>query len=95
MFAWATTTAAVAPGDATFTVTDIVPMDGSTWKGEDPLYVDNDSYRIGNGTRGKIVYCADGSTSGGHNYDGSENAACGWNWHPIDYRPTCSDGSTP
>jgi hypothetical protein len=93
--AWGTTTAAVAPGDATFTVSSPIPMDGSTWPGSGNLTVVNDGYRIGSGVKGKIVYCADGSSTGGHNYDGTENADCGWNWHPIDFNPKCADGSAP
>jgi hypothetical protein len=81
---WAKTTVAVATTDADFTVTDIVPFDGSTWTEDDPLTVKNDidKYRIGNGVTGKIVYCKDPT--------GDESS-----WRPLDFAPICPDGSGP
>lgn len=72
--AWATTTVAVASGDADFTVTDIVPFDGSVWTGDDPLTVGNDpdGYSIPNNTRGKILSLI--------------NSSGEVEWHPFDYK---------
>lgn len=71
--AWATTSAAVATTDSTFTVTDIVNFDGSAWQDADPLTVKNDpdEFEIASATRGKIIYCFDD--------DGV------WAWHPLDF----------
>lgn len=78
-FAWATTSAAVATTDATFTATDIVPCDGSTWSGDDPLTVNNDpAAASSNGFEFdisvviKIMYCKNptGTDWGWHAFDG-------------------------
>ncbi len=83
-FAWATTTAAVGPDDATFTVTDIIPFGGSEWTGDDPLTVTNTSdgwgnavggWKIASGARGKIVSFVD------------ENGDT--QWAPIDFDWDC------
>jgi hypothetical protein len=72
--AWATTTAAVAPGDSTFTVTDIVPCDGSSWNGDDPLTVQNTplKYSLDDAHQILIRYIA--------KHDGSGD----WAWYPAD-----------
>ena len=69
---WATTTVAVATGDATFTVDNVTAGDGGQAPDYDTtLEVSNDpdAYNIPNGTRGKIMW------------DESSSA-----WHPFDYR---------
>jgi len=78
-FAWATTAVAVDMGDATFTVDAIVPMDGSTWGGDDPLTVKNspDRFSINENVTGKIIYCKDPT--------GDD-----WSWRPYDFS-CCSD----
>jgi hypothetical protein len=75
---WATTEAAVATTDSTFTVTDIVPFDGSTWSGDDPLTVSNDpdAYKIDSGAKGKIISCVDPDTKVEE-------------WHPLDFPWPC------
>jgi hypothetical protein len=78
MIAWATTTAAVATTDTTFTVKLVVPFDGSTWSGDGAgsgapyLTVSNDpdDYEIGSGARGKII---------------SAISAGVVTWHPLDF----------
>jgi len=79
LLAWATTSADVLSTASTFTVTSIVPMDGSTWTGDDPLTVSNnpDAFSLDSGTTGKIMYCKDPT--------GDD-----WSWHPLDFA-CCSD----
>lgn len=71
MIAWATTSAAVAVADSTFTVTSVTPFDGTTWTGEDPLTVTNDGYEIDSGAKGKIISCV--------------NSSGAIKWHPLDF----------
>ena len=77
--AWATTSGDVLSTASEFTVTPIVPMDGTTWNGDDPLTVKNspDAFSLDSGTTGKIIYCKDPTGDG-------------WSWHPFDFS-CCSD----
>jgi len=94
-FAWATTTAAVAPTATTFEVSDVQPADGSTWPGTGNLTVENDEYRIASGKRVKLWYSKGGGGTA-RNWDGTTtNAPDGWNFHPCDAAPICADGSAP
>lgn len=86
-FAFATTTAAVAKTDTSFTVSNLWNVDGSPWTGDDPLTVTNNSwnaYRIANGARGLIMQ-----------YFASNLGELQERWCPLSFPPICDDGSSP
>ena len=79
-FAWATTTTVVATTDSTFIVDNVVPCDGSTWTGDDPLTVQN----------GTLKYAIDDETTGLIHHMAKPDGSGDYDWFPSDF-PCPSD----
>lgn len=79
-FAWATTTTVVATTTASFAVDNIVPCDGSTWTGDDPLTIQN----------GTLKYAIDDEITGLIHYMAKPDGSGDYDWYPSDF-PCPSD----